>query len=184
MLGAATVLLVAVCALAVLPFVKPGIGARVPASGWLWGGGIALPAAGLAALMVYAFAIEARFLHPGNALLRVEATARQWAWRFAYPDAPGGPVVIDDVLHVPAGEAVAVAVTSEDVIHSFWVPRLAGKRDAIPGRWNTITIRADAPGTYTGICGEYCGTGHALMTLTVVAHPPADYEAALREAAR
>ena len=184
MLGAATVLLAAVCALAVLPFLKRGAGARVPERVWLWGGGLALPALGLAALMAYAFAIEARALRPEAAALRVEATARQWAWRFAYPDAPGGPVVLDDVLHVPAGEPVALHVTSEDVIHSFWVPRLAGKRDAIPGRWNTITIRADAPGTYAGVCGEYCGTGHALMTLTVVAHPPEAFAAALAEAAR
>ena len=182
MLGAAAVLLALVCALAVLPFVKRGAGARVPERVWLWGGGLALPALGLAALMTYAFAIEARAVRPEGAM-RVEASARQWAWTFAYPGEPGAPVT-DDVLHIPAGEPVAISVTSEDVIHSFWVPRLAGKRDAIPGRASVVTIRADAPGTYAGVCGEYCGTGHAIMTMTVIAHPPEEFAAALAEAAR
>ena len=183
MLAGATAILILVCALVVLPFLKPGLWARVPERAWLWGGGVALPVIGLLALMAYAFAIEARALRPEGAF-RVQATARQWDWSFRYPDAPDGPGTTEGVLHIPVGQPVTVAVTSADVIHSFWVPRLAGKRDAIPGRINVVTIRADEPGTYMGVCGEYCGEGHAKMVLTVIAHPPDEFQAALAEALR
>jgi len=87
-----------------------------------------------------------------------------------------------DVLHIPAGQPVDVLVTSSDVIHSFWSPRLAGKIDAVPGHENVVRLTADRPGTYRGVCAEFCGVGHTDMHFSVVAHPPEEYAQALAEA--
>ncbi|WP_052341663.1 cytochrome c oxidase subunit II [Salinarimonas rosea] len=186
MLAGATLILVGVCLLAVIPFLQARRGAavssRAPADGvWLWGGGLAFPLVTLLALLAWAFAIDPidDAARTGEAPVRVEALARQWHWSFTHPDAPGGPLTLDGRLHVPAGRQVEVAITSADVIHSFWVPRLAGKRDAIPGRVNTITILAEEPGVYGAVCAEYCGLGHAGMTFEVVAHEQTAYADAL-----
>ncbi len=80
-----------------------------------------------------------------------------------------------DVLEIPAGRNVEVFVTSADVIHSFWVPRLGGKIDAIPGSRNRILLRADAPGRYGGVCAEFCGTGHSAMAFSVLVHDEAGW---------
>jgi len=74
---------------------------------------------------------------------------------------------------------VDLVITSGDVIHSFWIPRLAGKMDAIPGRVNVLRVQADTPGPYAGECAEFCGTGHAGMRFEVVVHPAADFAAVL-----
>ena len=80
---------------------------------------------------------------------------------------------------LPAGMPVDLVITSGDVIHSFWIPRLAGKMDAIPGRVNVLRVQADTPGPYAGECAEFCGTGHAGMRFEVVVHPAADFAAVL-----
>lgn len=182
MLAGATLVLVAVTALALWSMRKRRREAEVSVRWHLWGGGLALPLTVLAALLAYAFALEwrAHDARTGDAdPLRVEAVARQWTWEFVYPDAPGGPLRINDRLHIPAGRSVEVAITSRDVIHSFWVPRLAGKRDAIPGRVNVLRIEADRPGVYGGLCSEFCGEGHAGMRFTVEAHRQEDFAAVL-----
>jgi cytochrome c oxidase subunit 2 len=97
-----------------------------------------------------------------------------WRWEFGYPDL-GPEVATAGTLHVPAGGVVEVRVTSSDVVHSFWIPRLAGKIDAVPGHVTVLRIKADVPGRYAGICAEYCGTGHAGMRFAVEAHPPEVY---------
>ena len=79
-------------------------------------------------------------------------------------------VETDDTLYIPAGRPVDVIVTAEDVIHAFWVPQLAGKVDAIPGRRNLLRIEADRPGTHEGLCAEFCGLGHAAMRFELVAY--------------
>ena len=79
-------------------------------------------------------------------------------------------------LHIPAGRPVLLELTSEDVIHSFWVPKLVGKMDMIPGRVNTLRLQADRPGVYGGQCAEFCGGAHALMGFIVVAHDPAEWQ--------
>jgi heme/copper-type cytochrome/quinol oxidase subunit 2 len=86
------------------------------------------------------------------------------------------------VLHIPAGRPADLVITSTDVIHSFWIPRLAGKMDAIPGHTNRLRIVADAPGTYRGECAEYCGVGHKNHGFTVVAHDAAGWAAFTGEA--
>jgi cytochrome c oxidase subunit 2 len=80
-------------------------------------------------------------------------------------------------MHIPAGQQVDVRLTSADVIHSFWVPRLGGKRDVIPGHETRIWFTADSAGVYLGQCAEFCGLAHALMKMEVVVDEPADFEA-------
>lgn len=119
-----------------------------------------------------------RILPRGDAV-EVTAHSFQWGWRFGHPDGMGGWIAAEGVLHIPAGEPVDVVVTSADVIHAFWVPRLAGKIDAIPGRENRLRLQADAPGIYAGRSAEFSGVGYAGMTFTVIAHAPDDWPAAI-----
>src|SRR3546814_9942329 len=87
-----------------------------------------------------------------------------WWWRVAYLDGQGREVIQDaNELHIPAGRPVVLELQSADVIHSFWVPRLSGKLDMIPGRRNLMRIQADQPGVFGGQCAEYCGGPHSLM---------------------
>ncbi|WP_420225042.1 cytochrome c oxidase subunit II [Pigmentiphaga litoralis] len=79
------------------------------------------------------------------------------------------------IIHIPAGEPIDFHITSRDVIHSFWIPRLGGKMDAIPGRINVMRLQADAPGIYRGVCAEFCGVGHALMPFEVHAHDASEF---------
>jgi cytochrome c oxidase subunit II len=101
---------------------------------------------------------------PADAL-QVSVIGHQWWWEYRYPDFG---IVTADEMHVPVGKAVRVAITSADVIHSFWAPGLGGKRDAIPGRVNYIAFRADSVGDNPGQCAEFCGASHANMRLRVV----------------
>lgn len=109
--------------------------------------------------------------------LNVQVTAAQWWWRMRYAGGPGMPVFSTaNELHIPVGTPVRVELQSEDVIHSFWIPRLAGKVDMIPGQTNVMWLQAREPGTYRGQCGEFCGAQHAHMALEVVAQAPQDFE--------
>lgn len=144
----------------------------------LVGWGLIFPALTLSALMAFAFLRGEQLLAREDGAEVIRVHAERWEWRFAYP----GGQQSDGVLHVPAGREFTVAITSGDVIHSFWVPRLGGKMDAVPGRLNRLRLQADRPGIYYGQCSEYCGQGHAHMQFEVHAHPPADYAAALAAA--
>ncbi len=149
---------------------------------WIVGLGLVFPGAVLAVLLAYGLVVGERLLpREGTNIVQVEAEARQWAWRFAYPGLRMDAT--DGVLHIPAGRPVNVHVTSLDVIHSFWVPRLAGKLDAIPGHVNIIRIEADAPGDYAGVSAEFSGVGYRNHTFVVTAHD-ADTWAALVEGVR
>jgi cytochrome c oxidase subunit 2 len=109
--------------------------------------------------------------------LHVELTAHQWWWEARYDDAdPSKVFTTANELHVPVGRPVVLTLKADDVIHSFWVPNLHGKKDLIPGRESTFSFRADRAGVYRGQCAEYCGYQHANMALFVVADAPADYE--------
>lgn len=105
--------------------------------------------------------------------LKVVAIGHQWWWEFQYPDLG---ITTANELHVPVGMAVDVEVKSVDVIHSFWVPRLAGKMDAVPGQNNRMWFQADDVGTYNGHCTEYCGDSHANMRFLVMAEESADFD--------
>lgn len=106
--------------------------------------------------------------------IRVRVIAHQWWWAFEYPDLG---VVTADELHIPTGQPIAFDLESADVIHSFWVPKLAGTLDTIPGRVNRMWFEADQPGEYWGQCKEFCGLSHALMKFRVIAQPRAEFDA-------
>ncbi len=95
----------------------------------------------------------------------------QWWWDAHYPN---GAVAVTEI-HIPVGKRLLVRVESTDVIHDFWVPQLARKMDAVPGRPSYIWLEADAPGTYPGQCSEFCGTQHAWMHFYVIAQSEADF---------
>lgn len=158
---------------------------RAPLAGasprlFLVGGGLALPIVTLAALLVYGVVLGQWLLpRPAGDVVRVEARGQQFHWEFTHFDADGAAVRSIGQLHLPAGRTVEVTVLSADVIHSFWVPRLAGKMDAIPGHRNRLRIDSAAPGTYQGVCAEFCGRGHAHMQFQVIVHPAAEYPQAL-----
>jgi heme/copper-type cytochrome/quinol oxidase subunit 2 len=136
---------------------------------WFWGLGLGFPLVTLAALTVYSLVLGERLL-PRHApdLVTVRAEARQWAWTFGYDDAPD--LATEGVLHIPAGQPVDVQITSIDVIHSFWVPRLAGKLDAVPGHVNVLRIEATSPGLYAGQSAEFSGRGYREHVFSVNAH--------------
>ncbi|WP_126171987.1 cytochrome c oxidase subunit II [Altericroceibacterium xinjiangense] len=177
MLGGAFVILLGVMGTAIYALRSAAKERNFSTRKVLIGWGLAFPIATLLALMAVSFL-------PGELLPRspeenaIRAQAHQWFWTFDYP---GGERTID-VLHVPAGEEFAIAITSEDVIHSFWIPRLGGKIDAVPGKVNHIRLKADRPGRYLATCAEYCGIGHAHMRFEALAHRPEDYAAALTAA--
>ncbi len=114
----------------------------------------------------------------GDDVLQVTVVGHQWWWEYQYPDSG---VVTANELHIPVDTPVNVRLISDDVIHSFWPPKLAGKVDVIPGRVNYMTIEASEPKRYAGQCAEYCGLSHANMRLVVVAHEKADFEQWLSE---
>lgn len=106
-------------------------------------------------------------------VLEVTAFGYQWWWSFEYPELG---IVTANELVIPAGRAVRVNVRSRDVVHSFWVPKLAGKRDMIPNRNNDLWFLADEPGEFHGQCAEFCGESHANMLFRVFAKDAADFE--------
>jgi cytochrome c oxidase subunit 2 len=113
---------------------------------------------------------------PATDPLRIEMTAQQWWWEARYLDAQGHPeFAVSSELQVPVGRPVVVTLKSTDVIHTFWVPSLHGKKDMLPGRSTQLLLRADKAGTYRGECAEFCGLQHALMAFSVSAVPPEAY---------
>lgn len=111
--------------------------------------------------------------------IRITVEGHQYYWQFDYPN--GARSI--GTLHVPVGEVVKLRVVSSDVIHSWWIPELGGKLQAIPGRVNHTWFRADAPGAYQGQCAELCGIFHSLMLATVVAESRADYNSYISKTA-
>ena len=182
MLVGAAVLFALVMVLFALVIRRPGWGSNVSPGRWIVLGGLVLPAVVLLPLVAYALIAGERLLPlPGHASPQIEAVGRQWVWTFRYPD--HGGVETRNVLHMPAGAPVDIFVTSLDVIHAFWIPRFAGKIDAVPGHVNRLRIQADQPGRYAGQCNEFCGVGHAGMRFDVIVHRPEDFSAALARAA-
>ena len=174
----AIVLVVVVIALGLALFGPRKWRARLGGEKIIWAGGLAFPIVVLSGLLLYGLAVTSKVASeplPGE--MRVRVTGEMWWFRVAYLDDQGREVIQDaNEIHIPVGEPVAFELESADVIHSFWVPRLGGKLDMIPGRRNVLRLQADQPGVYGGQCAEYCGGPHALMGLVVVAHEPADFE--------
>jgi cytochrome c oxidase subunit 2 len=183
MLAGSAALFALVIVLFVQVIRRPGWGSGVSPARWIVLGGLVLPAVVLPPLVAYGLVAGERLLPlMGIAPPRIEAEGRQWVWTFRYPNQGG--VVTRNVLHLPAGVPVDIVVTSADVIHSFWVPRLAGKIDAVPGHANLLRLQADEAGRYDGRCSEFCGLGHTRMRFAVVVHRAEDFAAALAQAAK
>jgi cytochrome c oxidase subunit II len=132
----------------------------------------------ITAFTALSFATTRRLsLAEGNPII-IELRGYQWWWEVTYPDPhPDRIVVTANEIHIPVDHPVKIKLSAADVIHSFWVPSLAGKQDLIPGRDNTITLNAKRPGIYRGQCAEFCGFQHAHMALLVVAQSEAEYDA-------
>jgi cytochrome c oxidase subunit II len=141
----------------------------------------------LAAVTVVLFVYVGASVATGSAIawprgepepLVIEVTGKQWWWQVRYVTRdPSREVLTANEIHIPAGVRVRIVGSASDVIHSFWIPSLAGKQDLIPGYRTSFWIRADRPGAYGGQCAEFCGHQHAHMGLRVVAQPPADFRA-------
>jgi cytochrome c oxidase subunit 2 len=97
----------------------------------------------------------------------------QWWWEYRYPDT--GVIAVNE-LHIPVGKPLSLRLEATDVLHEFWVPELTRKMTAVPGHPNHIWLQADKPGTYLGICSEFCGTQHAWMHFYVIAEPQEDFD--------
>lgn len=180
MLAGATLIFLLVMALFALVMLRRDIAVKVSPARWLVLGGLVLPAVALIPLVVYALVAGERLLPIGaTEPMRIEAEAQQWKWTFRYPGAGAGAAETVGVLRLPAGVPVDMVVTSLDVIHAFWIPRLAGKIDAVPGHTNILRIQANEPGLYQGQCNEFCGTGHTGMRFDVIVQPAAEFATSL-----
>jgi cytochrome c oxidase subunit 2 len=109
---------------------------------------------------------------PPNSLI-INVTAHQWWWQFDYP---GMGIETANEVHVPAGRPVRFLLRSADVIHSFWLPAMGGKRDVIPGHVNELTFTPDTPGEYIGECAEFCGLSHANMRFRLFVQTPVAFD--------
>lgn len=140
---------------------------------WIMGGGIALPAV-LIVIVLGATIVAMRSLTAAHAepTLTVEVTGHQFWWEVRYPDYG---VVGANEVHIPADTTVEIVLQSADVIHSFWVPAVAGKLDLLPERANRLVLDAE-PGVYEGRCAEFCGTSHANMNFVLVAHEGSGFD--------
>jgi cytochrome c oxidase subunit II len=131
-----------------------------------------------ALLLVGFFVLTFRTMNFVNAespsAMRVEVVGNQWWWEFRYPELG---VITANELHVPVGTPLRLEITSNDVVHSFWAPRFGWKKDAIPGKVNTMSVQVGQPGVYDGVCTEYCGLQHAWMRIAVVAQSPGEFDA-------
>jgi cytochrome c oxidase subunit II len=156
---------------------KPGQRRQGGEKFFLLGGGLVFPIAVLAALLFYGIRSgDALIAFPGEKeTLQIELRAHQWWWEFRYPDGPGGYLYSANELRMPAGRPVDILISSGDVIHSFWLPRLGGKLDAIPGHVNVLRLQADRPGEFYGQCAEFCGAQHSRMLLYARAHDEAGF---------
>ncbi|MBI4696376.1 MAG: c-type cytochrome [Gammaproteobacteria bacterium] len=141
--------------------------------------GVALSTVALLGLVAASAATDRKLASLDTAgALQVHVIAHQWWWEFEYLDADvTRRFVTANELHLPVGRAVELVLDADDVIHSLWIPNLAGKRDLIPGHTQTLRLRADRAGVYRGQCAEYCGYQHANMALRVVAEEPGAFTA-------
>lgn len=115
---------------------------------------------------------------PGLPALTLQVTASQWWWSVRYlSPRPGDVFTTANEIHIPVGQPIRIELMSADVIHSFWIPQLAGKMDVIPGITNVTWLQADKPGVYRGQCAAFCGAQHAHMALFLIADTPRDFAA-------
>ena len=140
----------------------------------LWSG---IPTILVCLMFYYGFQGYMDMRTPPRDAYEIHVIAKKWAWLFKYPNG-----YVDDKLYVPAAEPVRLVMTSDDVIHSLYIPDFRVKQDLVPGRYTKMWFKAIKPGEYSLFCAEYCGSGHADMLSKVVVLEPAEFAAWLREA--
>ncbi|WP_421999274.1 cytochrome c oxidase subunit II [Reyranella sp.] len=174
------VVLVGVCA-ATLLAIAGGDRVRnlLSARRFVIGAGLVFPIVSLLMLLAYGLSAMTSRISPrtSDAVVRATVVGEQWWWRVVYHLADGTRLETANELVIPVGEQVALTLESADVIHSFWVPSLAGKVDMIPGRSNRLVLQATQPGVSRGQCAEYCGGAHALMAFHVTARDRVGFDA-------
>lgn len=141
---------------------------------------VGVPLAFFVAWFAIGFPQFVKLQQPPEGALDVYVQGKKWMWKFAYPDGPNSV----EVLRVPAGRPVRLLITSRDVIHSFYVPALRVKQDALPGRYTQTWFNADRPGRYEIFCAEYCGLSHSGMLAELVVMPPEEFDAWLAQQRR
>lgn len=154
-----------------------------PTRNLIIGAGTLIPTVVLGGLLGYGLYLMPR-LTEAEASYQIAVSGEQWWWRVRYRLPDGGWVESANEIRLPVGVRTEFLLTSPDVIHSFWIPSLAGKLDMVPGRTNRFTVEPTATGTYRGACAEYCGTAHALMAFPVVVMEPEAFEQWLQQLAR
>lgn len=141
-------------------------------------GGVAFPTITLTALLVYGVWSMGAIRGDPRPELTIDVTGNQWWWEVEYGrDMPGSGFATANEIRIPVGVQVRLRLHSNDVIHSFWVPNLAGKLDLMPGRVNSLVIQADNEGVFRGQCAEFCGAQHARMAFFVIAQPREQFDA-------
>lgn len=169
----------AVAALVVLA-TRGGAGSRriIASERFIVGSGVVLPVVVLAGLLSWGLALAGgRIAPPSPGALQIEVIGEQWWWRVRYGPETEQAFETANELRIPVGRDVELRLVSRDVIHSFWVPSLAGKVDMIPGMTNRLRLSASEAGVFRGQCAEYCGGPHALMSFHVVALEADAFEA-------
>ncbi|QEG43165.1 cytochrome c oxidase subunit II [Roseimaritima ulvae] len=149
------------------------------------GGGAVFPTVVLTALLTYGLAMLPELQRPapeGNQVIEVAGV--RWWWRVHYRLDDGRTIESANEIYLPVDEAVEFKLTSEDVIHAFWIPSLGGKTDMIPGRETRLKLLPNRPGTYRGVCAEFCGAAHTQMALDVVVVSREDFERYLNRLAQ
>jgi cytochrome c oxidase subunit 2 len=138
-------------------------------STFIWWGGIIVPVGILMVLAWQTVSSTHDLRRPSPNPLRIEVVGKRWWWDVTYPDLG---IRTANEIHVPVGQPLDIGLDSDNVIHSFWLPQLAGKEDTIPGQHNTLRFTATQAGTYRGLCAQYCGIQHARMDFLMIVDPP------------
>ena len=178
-IGGGLIFLAIMLLLLVSLFGPPSLRAALGRRAWVIGGGVLFPTVVLFALLVYTLMASAPLRRAqADAATRVEVSGELWWWRVKYLDAQGNSIMeTANEIRIPVGQPVDLLLITDNVIHSFWVPKLGGKLDLIPGHVNRQRIEASEAGIFRGQCAEYCGAQHARMALYVVAQAPEEYRA-------
>ncbi len=142
------------------------------------GGGVVFPTVLLTVLLIAGLPSLPRLVDgPESGHLSIVVSGEQWWWRVRYATPDGNTIELANEIRLPVGERVEVSLTSDNVIHSFWIPAISGKVDMIPGRTTHLSLEPTRTGIFRGVCAEYCGTSHALMAFTVAVLDKAAFDA-------
>jgi len=176
--GATVIFIVVMAALLYAMFRSESRRITLPPVAFLMVGGLAFPTVVLAALLIYGTDVGRRITMAADSPLVIEVVGHQWWWEVRYPGGEHGPEMSTaNELRLPVDVPVLFRVRSADVIHSFWIPNLAGKVDMIPGRVNTLRLRAGEAGLFRVQCSEFCGAQHARMNFDAIAEDGERFDA-------